>query len=509
MKNCYGYIRVSTVKQGERGVSLQEQRAAIERYALRSGVVIIEWFEETLTAAKQGRPLFTRMMKKLRNGEASGVVIHKIDRSTRNLRDWADLGDLIDAGVAVHFANESVDLQSRGGRLSADIQAVVAADFIRNLRDETRKGILGRLRQGLYPFSAPLGYLDAGSGRAKTVDPIRGPLIAEAFQLYATGRYTLETLGAVLESRGLRNKRGRPIPRTVLSRILNNPFYAGLIRIRSDAEMHQGQHTALIDIALFQQVRHRLAQRVRVTKWKHDLPLRGLFHCSLCGRNLIGEIRKGHTYYRCHTSTCPTRGFREEALESALLAAWPTIDFTDAEKAKLLVLLEKLSDPAHSEVDKKRHQEMQLGAVKDRLGRLIDAFVDGNLDKGTFDERKQQLLEEKQRLENEIGRPADELPERAMLLEALGLISAAQQSYELGNLAARRELAFRLTSDRSVAGKNVSVEPHPVLRMLANRRVVPGGDPYRNATRTLPRLAWKLWSWSKRWQRRQDGTKAS
>lgn len=149
MKSLYAYIRVSTTKQGEHGVSLQEQRAAIERYALQHGVEIAEWFEEIQTAAKRGRPVFARMLRLLQHGKAQGVVIHKIDRSARNLKDWADLGELIDRGIQVHLAAESLDLHSRGGRLSADIQAVVAADFIRNLREETRKGFYGRLRQGL------------------------------------------------------------------------------------------------------------------------------------------------------------------------------------------------------------------------------------------------------------------------------------------------------------------------------------------------------------------------
>jgi site-specific DNA recombinase len=70
-------------------------------------------------------------------------------RSARNLKDWADLGELIDSDLEVHFANESLDLHSRGGRLSADIQAVVAADYIRNLREERIKGFYGRLKQGL------------------------------------------------------------------------------------------------------------------------------------------------------------------------------------------------------------------------------------------------------------------------------------------------------------------------------------------------------------------------
>src|SRR5262249_5583514 len=153
------YIRVSTAKQGEHGVSLQEQRAAISQYAQRFGLTIGEWFEERESAAKRGRPVFMQMLRALRRGSASGVVIHKIDRGARNLRDWADLGELIDSGIQVHFANESLDLNTRGGRLSADIQAVVAADYIRNLREETRKGFYGRLKQGFYPLPAPIGYL--------------------------------------------------------------------------------------------------------------------------------------------------------------------------------------------------------------------------------------------------------------------------------------------------------------------------------------------------------------
>jgi DNA invertase Pin-like site-specific DNA recombinase len=90
------------------------------------------------------------MLKLLRQRKAEGVVMHKIDRSARNLKDWADLVDLADRGIEVQFANEGLDLNSRGGRLSADIQAVVASDYIRNLREEAKKGIYGRLKQGFH-----------------------------------------------------------------------------------------------------------------------------------------------------------------------------------------------------------------------------------------------------------------------------------------------------------------------------------------------------------------------
>ncbi|MEW8200071.1 MAG: recombinase family protein, partial [Candidatus Thiodiazotropha endolucinida] len=99
MNKVYGYTRVSTTKQGTEGVSLQEQKAAIERYAQAQNLTIIDWFTEQQTAAKRGRPVFSRMLRQLRAGKADGVVIHKIDRSARNLKDWADLGELIDSGI--------------------------------------------------------------------------------------------------------------------------------------------------------------------------------------------------------------------------------------------------------------------------------------------------------------------------------------------------------------------------------------------------------------------------
>lgn len=130
MRTVFAYARVSTPRQGEKGVSLTEQREAITRYAERHGLQIIRWFEEQESASKRGRPAFNQMLRLLRRGAATGIVIHKIDRSARNLEDWNDIGKLVDAGVDVHFATESIDLTTTAGRLSADIQAVVATQDI-------------------------------------------------------------------------------------------------------------------------------------------------------------------------------------------------------------------------------------------------------------------------------------------------------------------------------------------------------------------------------------------
>jgi site-specific DNA recombinase len=205
-------------------------------------------------AAKRGRPVFSRMFSLLRQGKASGVVIHKIDRSARNLRDWADLGQLIDGGIEIHFAHESLDLYSRGGRLSVDIQAVIAADYIRNLRQETKKGFYGRLKQGIYPLPAPVGYLDQGKGKAKALDPVTAPLVRRAFDLYARGNWGLVALSDEMPRLGFKTKRGGKVVKNKLSTILNNPFYVGLIRIKRTGEMFRGAHEPLVSKALFDRV---------------------------------------------------------------------------------------------------------------------------------------------------------------------------------------------------------------------------------------------------------------
>src|SRR5437867_4236545 len=105
MKKFFGYIRVSTPKQGH-GVSLQEQRDAIVRFAERNSFDIVTWFEEKETAAKRRRRLVKRLPKDVPPGRGDGVICHKIARSRRNLKDWADLGELIDGGINDHFANE-------------------------------------------------------------------------------------------------------------------------------------------------------------------------------------------------------------------------------------------------------------------------------------------------------------------------------------------------------------------------------------------------------------------
>jgi len=486
MKGYFAYIRVSTVKQGEKGSSLQEQKAAIEAYSRRHSLSITEWFEELETAAKQGRPVFTRMLKGLDLGVARGVITHKIDRSARNLRDWATLGELVDRGIELHFAHESIDLSSRGGRLSADIQAVVAADYIRNLRDEVKKGINGRLKQGLYPLGAPIGYLDNGGGKPKTIDPVRGPLIAKAFELYATGSWSLDSLGQELFSRGLRSKAGRHVTRTGLSTVLNNPFYIGLIRVKKSGETFQGVHEPLIGTAVFNRVRAILSGRMTHKVHSHSFRYQRMLKCCTCGRSLVVSRHKGHVYYRCTTRTCPTTCLREEAVDDALRLAVSSFRLSEKEWAAVESDVETvLADRNVDQTTELQNISLAIAAIDDRIGRLTDAYIDRVVDRETYLSRKEQLLNERVELSTrkalwETGGGGI----RSRVEKSIELIKALEILPELANDEKLREILRDTTSNFSVCRKNVVIAWANPFATLVSSEGVASGAPERVKPRT-------------------------
>lgn len=488
MTNNYcGYVRVSTAKQGEKGVSLQEQREFILRHAQRCGFSVSQWFEERESAAKRGRPVFSQMLRQLRQQKARGVIIHKIDRSARNLRDWADLGELLDAGIEVHFANEALDMHTRGGRLSADIQAVIASDFIRNLREETKKGFYGRLKQGLYPLPAPIGYLDCGKGKPKDIDPVRGPIVATLFRLYGTANYPLHALIEEAHRLGLTNRVGKRISLNGLSSVLNNPFYTGLVRINATGELFSGKHEPLISKSLFDRVQSILRGKTVKRVLRHEFAFRRLIRCTGCGHNLIGEEHKGHVYYRCQTRACPTTSIREEAVNDAMTNVLERLTFDPEEVERMAAWINetRLSEGTLRD-EELRSCRLRLDAIRDRRNRLTDAFIDGNLEKPLFEDRKAALLWEEKGVENRIQEIESGGPTSLQRLERfLELANHAVLLHKHATPDERRNLAQDLFSNLTVTRKNVVIEPKSSVELLVNRSKTTYGSPSRVEDRTF------------------------
>ena len=144
------------------------------------------------------------------------VIVHKVDRLARNrYGDDATISyTLQNAGIELVSGCENID-DTPFGRFMHAIVAANAEFYSANLAAEARKGLIQKAKSGGTPTRAPIGYLnvrqiiDGHEIRTIETDPDRAPHVQWAFTAYATGAYTLDTLGDALADRGLLT---RPTP---------------------------------------------------------------------------------------------------------------------------------------------------------------------------------------------------------------------------------------------------------------------------------------------------------
>ena len=457
MTKCYAYVRVSTAKQSD-GASLEAQQEAIQLYAKHHNLTITQWFEEQETAAKTGRPVFAKLVKALKQQRAAGLITHKIDRSARNFRDWAMIGDLADLGIAIHFVTESLDFNSRGGRLAADIQAVIAADYIRNLREESLKGQRMRLKQGIYPYKAPIGYIDTGKGNLKTICPEKGPLVIELFERYATGNYTLHSLAEYITERGLTSCYGNPLSKSHVEKILRNPFYIGKMHVRTTGATYAGKHQPLISPYLYQAAQAVKHKRFGKKMTKHNHLLRGLFTCGHCGGSMIPEQQKGTVYYRCHTAGCGTKTVREEriivAVENSLQTYRMSPEMHAAVQHALKTVEERLAANSLYDI-----AELEIEKLKTREAALADKLLDGVFSDALFAQKQSEINDAVLMWERRRQHAQEKQRATKVVQAVIERLDEFHFTFQIAKDERKREIIKQLYSNRTVYEKNVYLEP--------------------------------------------------
>ena len=494
-RRFFAYPRISDPGQKE-GASLDAQRRKFRLFAREHGLTIVDFLEEVETASKTGRRVFGEMLRRVRRGEADGILFHKLDRSARNLRDWAEVSALLDEGKEVHLVGESIDLATRGGRFTADILAALAADFSRNLRTEVRKGMRERLEQGLYPYTAPMGYSDASGGHkrhrlagVKRIHPKQGPLMREAFRLCATGEWPLGPLAAEMARRGLAARTGRPVSRSSLGVALRNPFYVGLMRVSGEA--FEGRHEPLVDRETFEAVQAVLdGRRPRTRGGNHGrlpFPLRGMMGCASCGRTLVPQRQKGrYVYYRCHAPRCPERPLREEAAVRAIRDDLARVRLgDDAVDAFRQLVLHRRRELRLRVAQERARSDETLERIERRLEAALEARMDDKVDDETYGRYQERLLREKQELLAKANEEASEGDEVAGLVEMLKLPKMALESLESGCHEETRDCLRSVYSNLSMSGGKLHLKRRRAFDVVEKCLTVQNGAPALDDTQTM------------------------
>jgi DNA invertase Pin-like site-specific DNA recombinase len=315
------YARVPSKDQEKEGYSIPAQQRLLREYALDHGVIVAEEFVDVETAKLSGRTAFTAMLEYLKKHHATcrTIFVEKTDRLYRNLKDWTTLDDL---GITIHLVKEGrvIGPDSRSSdQLVHGINVLMARNYILNLGEETRKGMLEKARSGIYPSFAPAGYLNAdgpGGKRGIIADPNTAPVIAELFERFATGRYSLRALVRELNGEGLK-LRDRRLHGSIAHQILRKRLYSG--DFDWNGTTYAGTHEPLVTRERWQRVQELLDARAenKTRKVKHDFAYTGLIRCGHCGCLFVGELKKGkYVYYHCtgNRGKCSEPYTRQEVL---------------------------------------------------------------------------------------------------------------------------------------------------------------------------------------------------
>lgn len=226
------YVRVSTLHQIDKD-SLPMQRQELINYAKYAlNIEEVEIFEDAGYSAKNtDRPKYQQMMQGIRAGEFTHVLVWKIDRVSRNLKDFSEMyEELKDYGVTFVSKNEQFDTSTAMGEAMLKI-ILVFAELERKLTAErVFATMLSRAEKGLWNGARmPLGYVWSDEKKFPVVDAEEAKVVQYIYDLYDKMATTIK-VAVVLNEENIPTKRGGKWTAKTVRDILRNPFYIGTYR---------------------------------------------------------------------------------------------------------------------------------------------------------------------------------------------------------------------------------------------------------------------------------------
>ncbi|MDO8469434.1 MAG: recombinase family protein, partial [bacterium] len=311
------YARKSTEEDDRQVLSIEAQLVELQEYATKEKLEIVASFCEAKTAKEPGRIKFAEMLSLIERGKADGIISWHPDRLARNSVDGGKIIHFVDRGLIKSLKFPTFWFEATPqGLFMLNIAFGQSKYFVDNLRENVKRGLRQKIRNGVWPGWAPVGYLNNAKTRGIDVDSEKAMKVRKLFEMYATGAFTLHSLANWCKEKGLRGNLGKEIALSNVQSILRNIFYIGLMKY--GGEIHEGKHEPLISKKLFDTCQEVMAKRGRVHEiHKNNFAFLGLLKCASCGASITAEKQKGHHYYRCTRKKGPCQEkhyLREDAL---------------------------------------------------------------------------------------------------------------------------------------------------------------------------------------------------
>ena len=335
---AFAYARFSSDQQREE--SIDAQLRAIREYANKNDIEIVrEFTDEARSGTSDKRPGFLKMFEDLPIYKPDFVIVHKLDRFSRDRYDSAYYRRIIKkAGARLVSVLEPLDDSPESIILESVLEGM-AEYYSRNLARETLKG----LKETAYKCEhtgglPPLGY-DVVN-RKYVINRAEAAVVRKIFHMYADGK----SYDRILEElKGVKTKSGKPFGKNSLNSILNNEKYIGNYIFGRQKRANHNSHAdntevirieggipRIIDDSTWNAVRERMSNNKRNASYKAKriYLLSGKLVCQKCHAMMVGSTttnRKGYEYmwYGCSTKyrthECDQPNIPAERIESSVL----------------------------------------------------------------------------------------------------------------------------------------------------------------------------------------------
>ena len=387
-KKAIIYYRVSTEDQAQFGVSLEQQKNNCLSYAEREGWEVVKIFHDDGVSAKTTeRPSLQAMLQYCNKNykQIGSLIIYKVDRLSRNVNDYTNILFLLNKlNIRLVSTTEAID-DTPIGKFVGNIMAA-NAQMDNEIRGQRVSAcMLEKLKQGIWCWKAPFGYKnsrDEFNRKIIIIDEKRAELIRFIFEKFSTGLYQLEELKEMVNDKGLKTWKGKPISSQLINKIMREKFYIGIMCTKK-MEL-EGKHEKLINEELFYKCQAVLNKRdkgdsISESRKEEDFPLRHFVVCAFCGRPMTayfstGKLGGRYPYYRCYNKDCQSKkSIPKKQLEqdfvNYLESIIPKDGFLKTFKAVLLDVWEK----RYKEINRNgKIVQEQISNLKEEKIRLID-----------------------------------------------------------------------------------------------------------------------------------------
>lgn len=382
------YCRVSTEEQALHGLSIDAQKAALDEWAADK-TVVDHYIDLGISARKPitKRPELQRLLRDVEMGKVDLIVFCKLDRWTRNIREYYKCQDILDAhGVAWKAIHEDYETQTAAGRLKVNIMLAVAQDEADRTSERIKTVFERKRQQGIVPTGkVPLGVQIVDGHYAPSDEADK---VVDIFNTYINTRSAQETarrFGLTMQG---------------VSYMLRNRTYltSGVITEQT--------------FNLAQNIKQTRGQRRGRTDRVYLFS--GIIVCPNCGNKLSSAYNNGYNAYRCcrrHDGLCEGFYVNEKKLEKYCLAQlMPSV-----EEYNLSVKRQKKKAP-------------DIASLKQRRDKLTDLYLDNLITKEKYAEDFKAISDAITEAEN-TPRPVSTSEIKSILAAYDGLTPASKKAF--------------------------------------------------------------------------------